>query len=352
MLRYFNKKYKSKVSMKIKITDIVAISQKAQDEIQRLKIEEEEKKASEEQKKLFKIEQKRKWKAELEKWSRKHFDSMLESALEGNCSINFSNINAYGKDYLELNGFHVFKLDLSDYQNKFEEEYSRLNILLDDFKAFFKKNPNLVNNSITSFDLEDLLKNIPKKIGIGDDVNFFHIRNSINNAHYRVDVLNSKTKKIDALKVKIRELDMTLYLLNQSFDTLLSIKNELANQKVNPFILLNGGEYFAISWAGGLAENNDVDHLFRNILTLQKIASPEGQNLLKYINEKIIENANKGLFEMTLKDESIFNVQKLNFRLNKDNLIKLLTHMGFKVKSIETGILINWNNSDISSAGC
>jgi len=342
VLRY---RFKLRQIMKIKISDIIAISQKALDDIQRIRLEEAEKKAAEEQSKVFKIEQYRKWNNELEKWSKKYFDLMLDSALEGSSSINLLNINPFGIDYLKLNGFHVFKLDLSEYQNKFEEDYGRLNFLLEDFKIFFKKNPNLVNNSFTFFDLTDLLNNIPKKVGIGDDLDFFHIRSSINNAHSRVDVLNAPSKKINDLNIKIRELDMTVFLLNQCFDKLLAIKSDLANQRINPFLLLNGGEYYGVSWSGGLTDDTDVVHEFRHVLTLQKIISTDGQNLLKYINEKIVENAKQGLFEIVLEDSVIKSIQSSNFFLSKDTLIKIVTHMGFQIKRTNAGFLINWGNT-------
>lgn len=324
--------------MKIKISEIISLTKKSKDEIAQLKILEEEAIAAEEKKKHIAAQSKMNWEKELQKWSKKHFNSMLDSALNGNLSINIANLNHYGKDYLELNGFQVFKLDLTNYANEFITQYELLNNQITVLRSFFKKNHQLTSNAISSFNLNELLNKIPKKIGAGDSINFEFIQNSINQSHFISEALDAPIEKIDSMNARLRELDMSLHLIKHSFNNISSLKKELEEQGINPFILSNNGDYYAVSWSGELVNNQNIDHPFRDILTLQKVSSSRGQVFFNDIQEKIVKNANKGLAELHITLDFL----SLTSPLSVKNLIDIFSYMGFAAKEAENGIHISW----------
>ncbi len=330
--------------MKIQLSEIIALTKKAQDELAQLKITEEERVAAEENKKNISIKGKKYWEKELEKWSKKYFDAMLDAALNGNSSINLVNINHYGRDYLELNGFHVFKLDLTSYTKQFNSQYVVLNRQIGELRSFFKKRSRLTSYAMGEFNLNEILKKIPKKIGAGDDINFEFIQESINQSHFISEALDAPIEKIDSIHMELRELDMNLYLIKESFKVISTLKRDLEEEGINPFILSNNGIYYAISWSGGLINNTYIQHPFRDILTLQKISSKEGQNHLNHIQEQIVKSANNGLTEFYIPNSSITNSESHTHLLPINLLIDIFSHLGFTTTKKGDGILISWTN--------
>lgn len=330
--------------MKIQLSKIIALTKKAQDELAQLKIAEDELRAAEENKKNISIKGKKDWEKELEKWSKKYFGAMLDSALNGNFSINLVNISHYGRDYLDLNGFQVFKLDLASYTKQFNNQYEILNHQITALRNFFEKNSQLTANAIGAFNLKEILKKIPKKIGAGDSINFEFIQDSVNQSHFISEALDAPIEKIDSIHIKLRELDMHLHLIKESFKVISTLKRDLEEQGINPFILSNNGIYYAISWSGGLVNDSHIEHPFRDILTLQKISSQEGQNYLNHIQEEIVKNANNGLAELYLANSSIINPESHTHSLTPNLVIDVFSHLGFSTRKKEGGILISWTN--------